>query len=75
LLTFGVLWANLTLEMTATVRNRLLLVAALRERSGRRTILSSFFVALSVFLYAVAGGTLLGPAFGTLVHRAVRGEP
>jgi hypothetical protein len=34
----------------------------------------SFFVALSVFLYAVAGGTLLGPAFGRLVDRAVRGR-
>ena len=40
-----------------------------------RVFLGSFFVALSVFLYAVAGGTLLGPAFGRLVHRAVRGEP
>ena len=39
-----------------------------------RVFLGSFFVALSVFLYAVAGGTLLGPAFGPLVHRAVRGE-
>jgi hypothetical protein len=40
-----------------------------------RFLLGSFFVALSVFLYAVAGGTLLGPAFGRLVNRAVRGEP
>jgi hypothetical protein len=40
-----------------------------------RVFLGSFFVALSVFVYAVAGGTLLGPAFGRLVHRAVRGEP
>jgi len=40
-----------------------------------RVFLGSFFVALSVFLYVVAGGTLLGPAFGRLVHRAVRGEP
>ena len=39
-----------------------------------RVFLGSFFVALSVFLYAVAGGTLLGPAFGRLVDRAVRGE-
>jgi hypothetical protein len=151
LLTFRVPRANLTYEMTATVRNRLLLlgsawgvllatvpallmarpyrlsgflVAALRRRSGRRSVLAwlgtgflqglvggafaalliwalmaltlsgftlenpvdlsvlmsprvflgSFFVALSVFLYAVAGGTLLGPAFGRLVDRAVRGE-
>ena len=40
-----------------------------------RVFLGSFFVALSVFLYAVAGGTLLGPAFERLVHRAMRGEP
>jgi hypothetical protein len=40
-----------------------------------RVFLGSFFVALSIFLYAVAGGTLLGPAFGRLVNRAVRGEP
>jgi hypothetical protein len=39
-----------------------------------RVFVGSFFVALSVFLYAVAGGTLLGPAFGRLVDRAVRGR-
>jgi hypothetical protein len=39
-----------------------------------RVFLGSFFVALSVFLYSVASGLLLGPAFGTLVNRAVRGE-
>ena len=39
-----------------------------------RVVVGSFFVALSVFLYAVAGGTLLGPAFGRLVDRAVRGR-
>ena len=37
-----------------------------------RIFLGSFFVALSVFLYALAGGLLLGPAFGTLVNRTVR---
>jgi hypothetical protein len=37
-----------------------------------RIFLGSFFVALSVFLYAIAGGLLLGPAFGTLVNRVVR---
>ena len=40
-----------------------------------RVFLGSFFVALSVFLYAVAGGTLLGPAFGRLVDRTVREGP
>ena len=38
-----------------------------------RIFLGSFFVALSVFVYVVvAGGLLLGPAFGTLVNRTVR---
>ena len=40
-----------------------------------RVFLGSFFVALSVFLYAVVGGTLLGPAFGRLVDRVVREGP
>jgi hypothetical protein len=35
-----------------------------------RVFLGSFFVSLSVFLYALAGGLLLGPLFGTLVNRA-----
>jgi hypothetical protein len=35
-----------------------------------RVFLGSFFVTLSVFVYAVAGGLLLGPLFGTLVNRA-----
>ena len=34
--------------------------------------LGSFFVALSVFLYTLVGGLLLGPVFGTLVNRTVR---
>ena len=36
-----------------------------------RVFLGSFFVALSVFLYALAGGLLLGPLFRPLVERAV----
>ncbi|MGI9048124.1 MAG: hypothetical protein ACR2GU_01895, partial [Rubrobacteraceae bacterium] len=39
-----------------------------------RVFMGSFFVALSVFLYAVVGGILLSPAFGTLVNRCVRVE-
>jgi hypothetical protein len=34
--------------------------------------LGSFFVALSVFLYAFVGGVVLGPIFGALVNRTVR---
>lgn len=37
-----------------------------------RVFVGGFFVALSVFLYALAGGLLLGPAFGMLVNRLVR---
>ncbi len=37
-----------------------------------RVFMGSFFVALSAFLYAFAGGLLLGPIFGTLINRIVR---
>ncbi len=37
-----------------------------------RVFLGSFFVALSVFLYAFVGGLLLGPLFGTLINRTVK---
>lgn len=39
-----------------------------------RVFLGSFFVSLSVFVYALVGGVILGPAFGTLVNRSVRVE-
>ena len=34
-----------------------------------QVFLGSFFVSLSVFLYALVGGLLLGPIFGTFVNR------
>lgn len=37
-----------------------------------RVFLGSFFVALSAFVYAVAGGLLLGPVFGKFIDRVVR---
>lgn len=37
-----------------------------------QVFLGSFFVALSVFIYVVVAGVLLGPAFGILVNRAAR---
>jgi hypothetical protein len=37
-----------------------------------RVFLGSFFVALSVFLYAFVGGLLLGPLFGPLINRTVK---
>jgi len=36
-----------------------------------RVFMGSFFVSLSVFVYAFVGGLLLGPIFGKLVERAV----
>lgn len=39
-----------------------------------RVFLGSFFVALSVFVYALVGGLALCPLFGPLVERAVRGK-
>jgi hypothetical protein len=62
--------ANLTHEMTATVRNRLLLLG-----SAWGVLLAALPALVMARLYAVAGGTLLGPAFGRLIHRAVRGGP
>jgi hypothetical protein len=62
--------ANLTHEMTATVRNRLLLLG-----SSWGVLLAALPALVMARLNAAAGGTLLGPAFGRLVHRAVRGEP
>ena len=53
----------------ATVRNRLLL------GSAWGVFLAALPALAMARLYAVAGGTLLGPAFGRLIHRAVRGEP
>ena len=37
-----------------------------------RVFTGSFFVALSAFVYALVGGLLLGPIFGTLVNRVIR---
>ena len=39
-----------------------------------RVFLGSFFVALSAFVYSVAGGLVLGPLFGPLVERAAGGK-
>ena len=69
MLTSRVPRANLTHEMTATVRNRLLLLG-----SAWGVLLAALPALAMARLYAVAGGTLLGPAFGKLVDRTVRGE-
>ena len=66
------IWALMALTLSGfTLENPVELSTLMRPR----VFLGSFFVALWVFLYAVAGGTLLGPAFGRLVDRAVREGP
>ncbi len=69
------LWALMALTLSGFSLENPVELATLMSP---RVFLGSFFVALSVFFYAVAGGLLLGPAFGTLVNRAVgaqRGGP
>jgi hypothetical protein len=66
------IWVLMALTLSGfTLENPVDLSTLMRPR----VFLGSFFVALSVFLYAVACGTLLGPAFGRLVDRAVREGP
>ncbi|MEW6637375.1 MAG: hypothetical protein AB1425_11265 [Actinomycetota bacterium] len=48
--------------------------STLPDLMSPRILLGGFFVSLSVFLYALAGGLLLGPVFGVLVNRAARGD-
>ncbi len=63
------IWALMALTLSGfTLENPV----ELSTLMSPRIFLGSFFVALSVFVYVVAGGLLLGPAFGTLVNRAVR---
>jgi hypothetical protein len=66
------IWALMALTLSGfTLENPVELSTLMRPR----VFLGSFFVALWVFVYAVAGGTLLGPAFGRLVDRTVREGP
>jgi hypothetical protein len=65
------IWALMALALAGfSVQNPVELATLMSPR----IFLGSFFVALSVFVYVVAGGLLLGPAFGTLVNRAVAPE-
>jgi len=62
-------WAVMTVIITGFSFARPVPPSALTEPS---VLLGSFFVALSAFGYAVVGGLLLGPLFGTLVNRISR---
>ena len=62
-------WALMALTISGfTLRNPVDISVLMSPR----VFLGSFFVALSAFLYAFAGGLLLGPVFGRLINRAVR---
>ncbi len=63
------IWALMAITLSGfTLRNPVELSVLMSPR----IFLGSFFVALSTFAYALVGGVLLGPIFGTLVNRAVR---
>ncbi len=62
-------WALMALTISGfTLRNPVELSVLMSPR----VFMGSFFVALSVFLYAFVGGLLLGPLFGTLINRTVK---
>jgi len=63
------IWALMAVTISGfTLRNPVELSVLMSPR----VFLASFFVALSAFAYALVGGLLLGPIFGTLVNRIVR---
>ncbi len=67
----SLIWALMALTLSGfTLQNPV----ELSTLMSPRIFLGSFFVALSVFLYALAGGLLLGPAFGTLINRTAGKE-
>ena len=63
------IWALMAIALSGfTLRNPVELSVLMSPK----VFLGSFFVALSTFAYALVGGVLLGPIFGTLVNRTVR---
>jgi hypothetical protein len=63
------IWALMAVTISGfTLRNPVELSVLMSPR----VFMGSFFVALSAFAYALVGGVLLGPIFGTLVNRTVR---
>jgi hypothetical protein len=65
------IWALMAVTISGfTLRNPVELSVLMSPR----VFLGSFFVALSAFAYALVGGVLLGPIFGTLVNRTVRAD-
>jgi hypothetical protein len=65
------IWALMAIALSGfTLRNPVELSVLMSPR----VFLGSFFVALSAFAYALAGGVLLGPIFGTLVNRTVSAD-
>lgn len=63
------IWALMALTLSGfSLQNPVDVSALMRPQ----VFLGSFFVALSVFLYALAAGLVLGPASGALINRSVR---
>lgn len=63
-------WGLMAVQISGYVPGGAIEPAALMSP---RAFLGSFFVSLSVFVYALAGSLLLGPLLGTLVNRVVKG--
>jgi hypothetical protein len=62
-------WVLMTIIITGFSVGRPVPISTFTEPG---VLLGSFFVALSAFAYAVAGGVLLGPLSGALVNRISR---
>jgi hypothetical protein len=63
------IWVLMALTLSGfSLRHPVEISALMRPQ----VFLGSFFVSLSVFLYSLAGGLVLGPAFGVLVNRTAR---
>lgn len=69
---FGALWGALCIWVLMSLALSGFSVGNLSALMRPQVFLGSFFVALSVFVYALAGGVLLSPIFGILVNRLVR---
>ncbi len=67
----ALIWALMAITLSGFALGHRFAVA---ELMSPRVFLGSFFVALSAFVYTLVGGLLLGPLFGTLVNRFVRGD-
>ncbi|HET7478377.1 MAG TPA: hypothetical protein VFJ72_02550 [Rubrobacteraceae bacterium] len=68
-LSAALIWALMAVTLSGFTLGNPVQLATLMSP---RVFLGGFFVALSVFVYVLAGGLLLGPVFGTLINSLVR---